>query len=350
MYLTTKVIISAFDKLGGVMKSAGQNAGWPGFELGITEKEYNQLQEVVLTVKHRNQWFTPDSVRNSLTSWSKLLTKSNLENWVSDHDFPVGGKKVAIVMAGNLPLVGFHDLLSVVVSGNIALVKMSSDDNVLLPCLLQILFNYCPELKERIQLLDKLVEFDAVIATGSNNTSRYFESYFGHVPHIIRKNRTSVAIVKNDISENDLKNLGSDIFNYFGLGCRNITKVYFEKDFNLDRFFEAIYSFGEIINMNKYANNYDYNKAIFLLNKEVFLENGFLIITENAAFHSPIGVLHYEFFINEADVLQELKLHNDQIQCVVSAKHVLFGKTQYPNLSEYADNIDTLKFLSELTQ
>jgi len=133
------------------------------------------------------------------------------------------------------------------------------------------------------------------------------------------------------------------------LGCRNITKVYFEKDFNLDRFFEAIYSFGEIINTNKYANNYDYNKAIFLLNKEVFLENGFLIITENAAFHSPIGVLHYEFFINEADVLQELKLHNDQIQCVVSAKHVLFGKTQYPNLSEYADNIDTLKFLSELT-
>jgi len=350
VYLTTKVIISAFDKLGEVMKSAGRDEIWPGFELGITEKEYNQLLEVILTLKHKNQWFTPESVRNSLISWSELLKKNKLEHWVSDYDISEVDKKVAIVMAGNIPLVGFHDLLSVVVSGNTALVKMSSDDNVLLPCLIQMLFHYCPELKERIQIVEKLVEFDAVIATGSNNTSRYFESYFGHVPNIIRKNRTSVAIVKNDISEHDLKNLGSDIFNYFGLGCRNVTKVYFEKGFHLDRFFEAIFSFGEIININKYANNYDYNKALFLLNKEIFLENGFLIITENAALHSAIGVLHYEFFSNESDVLQDLKLQNDHIQCVVSANHVLYGETQFPNLSDYADNVDTLKFLSELNQ
>lgn len=348
MNLTTKVIISAFAKLGEVMSSIGQGSTWPGFEIGITENEYDELQESIVSLKHRNQWFTEDFVRKSFASWSDLLTEKKLESWVANYEFGTKLHKVATIMAGNIPLVGFHDLLSVVISGNIAKVKMSSDDNVLLPRLLEILFHHCPGLKERIHLVDKIVEFDAVIATGSNNTSRYFESYFGHVPNVIRKNRTSVAIVKNDISEENLKNLGFDIFSYYGLGCRNVTKIYFENGFRLDRFFEAIFSFGEVINMNKYANNYDYNKAMYLLNKEKFLENGFLIITEKSALQSPIGVLHYEYFAIENTVVNELESKSEQIQCVVSDINVPFGKTQCPKLNDYADDVDTLLFLSQL--
>jgi len=330
------------------MRVAGKGSVWPGFQSGITENEYNVLIDSVHAVRHKNNWFTENYVRMAFESWGQLLTEQNLLDWVSNYKVGKCSKKVGIIMAGNLPLVGFHDLLCVVISNQIALVKMSSDDNQLIPRLVQILFNYCPDLKKRIHLVDVLEDFDAVIATGSNNSSRYFEAYFKHVPYIIRKNRTSIAIIKLKSTADELHKLGKDIFNYYGLGCRSVTKVFFEQGFDLDRFFRGIYSYNNIVNMNKYANNYEYHKALFLMNSEKFLDNGFLILRENKDDFSPIGVLHYEYYSSEESLTEELKMRKDHIQCVVSDQHVPYGESQSPRITDYADGVDTLKFLTEL--
>lgn len=346
--MTTKEIISGFARLGEVMKTIGKGKDWPGYEIGITSEEFNDLVELIKKVKHRNAWFTEDFVRKSFAEWGNLLNEEQLVKWRSNYPDVERSKKVGIVMAGNLPIVGFHDLLSVVILNHIALVKMSSDDDQLIPALLKVLYNFVPSIEQRISLVAKLEGYDAVIATGSNNTSRYFESYFGHVPNVIRKNRTSVAIVTNATTNDQLSELGRDVFDYYGLGCRNVTKVYFEKGFELDRFFKAIYSFSDIINMNKYANNYDYHKALFLMNKEPFLENGFLMLKESPDYYSPIGVLYYEFFEDKQKVQDQLNEDQEQIQCIVSSEHIAFGKSQAPALSDYADGVDTLKFLTGL--
>lgn len=346
--MTTEVIISTFSKLGELMRAVGKGGVWPGFQSGITEDEYNALIDTVHSVRHKNNWFTENYVRMAFECWGHLLTEEILSEWVSNYKVGECSKKVGIIMAGNLPLVGFHDLLSVAISNQIALVKMSSEDNQLIPMLLQILFNYCPGLKERIHLVDVLEGFDAVIATGSNNSSRYFEAYFNHVPNIIRKNRTSIGIVKLKSTDDEIHNLGKDIFSYYGLGCRSVTKVFFEQGFDLDRFFKGIYSYNSVANMNKYVNNYEYHKALFLMNSEKFLDNGFLILRENKDDFSPIGVLHYEYYSSEESLTEELEMRKEHIQCIVSDQHVPYGKSQAPRIDEYADGVDTLEFLTEL--
>ena len=306
---------------------------------------------------HHNGWFTLENVLFAMQEWSLALTPANLDQWLSSYQLEqTGTKTVGIIMAGNIPLVGFHDFISVLVSGNKALVKLSSNDRLLLPAIADYLMAIAPEWKEKIEFLDtsgsKMENFDAVIATGSNNTARYFEYYFKDKPSIIRKNRNSVAILTGEETKEELALLAEDIFRYYGLGCRNVSKIYVPENYDFDAFFEAIYSWNAIINQAKYANNYDYNKAVYLMSLYKLLENGFLILKEDSSFGSPIATLFYERYTHLDELKQQLREQKDQIQCVVSRdvfeNEVSFGETQHPKLWDYADNVDTLKFLTEL--
>jgi hypothetical protein len=262
-------------------------------------------------------------------------------------------KTVGLILAGNIPLVGFHDFLSVVVSGHKVLVKTSSNDQKLLPFLANYLISVNSELENHIKFTErKLENFDAVIATGSNNTARYFEFYFKDKPSIIRKNRNSVAILTGNESHEDLVNLGEDIFRYFGLGCRNVSKLYVPKDYNFENFFKAIYEYKDVIFYEKYSNNYDYNKAVFLMSNFKLLDNEFLTIKEDTSYSSPISSVFYEYYEDLNEIKSRLKNDADQIQCIVSKdaieNSILFGQTQKPNLWDYADNVDTLVFLQQI--
>jgi len=306
-----------------------------------------------------NHWFTEENLHFALEEWSKALTKEQLEAWIIDYprdyfEHDRGMKTIAIIMAGNIPLVGFHDLLSVLISGNKALIKPSSDDAKLIPFICQILVAINPEFAKQLEFAEgQMKNFDAVIATGSDNSSRYFESYFGKYPHIIRKNRSSVALLSGDESQAELEKLGEDVFRFFGLGCRNVSKVYVPQDFDIQKIFEAFYKYKYIGDHNKYGNNYDYNRAIFLMEHHDFLENGFFIIKENENLHAPVSVLHYERYQNLTSVKAKLEEQAEQIQCIVSEIEeietaVPLGDSQKPRLWDYADNVDTLEFLRKL--
>lgn len=329
------------------------------FFLFITENEvhktenlakFNYLKEEFLSklksAEFQNPWFTQENLIYCLEHWGKILTTEKLNNWLSNYSYTKNPKRVGIIMAGNIPLVGFHDLISVLLSGHLAMVKASSKDDVLMDFVINYLKNADEDLEKSIQKVERLQQADAVIATGSNNTARYFEYYFKEIPHIIRKNRTSVAILTGKESEEDLKNLGGDIFRYFGLGCRNVTKLYLPKDFNTDLIFEAFYDWNLIINHTKYSNNYDYNRAIYLMEQQPFLDNNFVILKESKELHSPIGVIHYEFYEDLNKVKRGLAENEEKIQCIVgNGFEVKFGETQKPSLTDYADGVDTIRFL-----
>jgi hypothetical protein len=253
-------------------------------------------------------------------------------------------------MAGNIPLVGFHDLLSVLLTGNNALIKLSSNDNVIISFVKDYLISIEPLFKDRILLPDgKMQGFDAVIATGSNNTARYFEHYFGNVPNIIRKNRTSIAVLTGKESPEQLEALGEDIFRYYGLGCRSVSKLFVPDGYDFKPFFTSIYSYHPIIEQNKYANNYDYNKAVYLMSEFKILDNGFLVLKEDKSYASPIASLFYENYTSLNNLKERLKEDEDQLQCVVGDgildSEIPFGDTQNPALSDYADGVDTVDFL-----
>lgn len=250
-------------------------------------------------------------------------------------------------MAGNIPLVGFHDMLCTVLSGNIAICKLSNDDRRLLPVFVQVLRNWMPEIAERIVLTAGLMgEVDAVIATGSNNSSVYFEQYFGKYPHIFRRNRTSVAVLTGEETDGELRALGDDMFRYFGLGCRNVSKLFIPKDFNIDRLFEAIVDFGEVVNHHKYANNYDYNRTIYLMNSIPFLDNNFCMLKEDEGLQSPLSVFFTQRYELKAEVEQFLEQHKDEIQAVVGRDYLPFGSGQQPKLDDFADGVDTMAWLT----
>ena len=302
--------------------------------------------------KESNGWFTQDNILYAFESWSKLLTKNELDNWTLNYTLEDTTKNVAIIMAGNIPLVGFHDFLSVLISGNSVLVKQASNDKHFLPLVAKYLEYVEPSFKNKITFReDKLTNFDAAIATGSNNTARYFDYYFGKYPNIIRKNRNSVAVLTGDETENELKGLGEDIFRYFGLGCRSVSKIFVPKGYNFDQLFGAIYGYSDIINYKKYQNNYDYNKAVYLMSEFNLLENGFLMLKEDASYSSPIASLFYEYYEDLNQLQRKLDNDADNIQCVVSntlKNAIRFGETQQPSLTDYADGVDTLEFLSKL--
>ena len=341
-------LINSFSVLGDTMVLFGNNAAKEDMNPFLADLFYEKVNSIILREKHYNGWFTEDSVRESLLSLGKLLSKGNLNDWVSDYPTVDHPKKVGLIMAGNIPLVGFHDFLSVLMSGNTAVVKLSSDDNRLLPVLIEMLFELQPELKESVFVVPQIKNIDVVIATGSNNSARYFEKYFGHLPNIIRKNRTSVAVLNGNETKEDLKELGKDLFTYYGLGCRNVSHLMIPKEFDLDRLFGAIVEYGDIINHHKYANNYDYYKAIYLLNREEFLENGFVLTKETKTLFAPISVLNYQRYNAKSEVVDFIGEHRDEIQAIVGSDFLPFGKAQSPALTDYADGVDTMEFLSNL--
>lgn len=328
-------------------------------EVPANEPYFGLLKEKIEAAVHHNGWFTLENVLFATEQWSAALTEDNLQKWLSEYNFKqVTPKTIGVIMAGNIPLVGFHDFISVLISGHKVLVKQSSNDKLLLPVLADYLKTIAPEIADFIEILpdsgdgaSKMTNFDAVIATGSNNTARYFEYYFSGKPSIIRKNRNSVAVLTGKETPGELAALGEDIFRYYGLGCRNVSKLYVPKDYNFNAFFEAIYSWNPIINQAKYANNYDYNKAVYLMSLYHLLENGFLILKEDASLSSPIATLFYERYENLERVQDELASRKDELQCVVGKgildTEIPFGQTQQPKLWDYADNVDTLAFLIE---
>jgi len=342
-----KNILSA---LGRIMNEIGQDNSWPGFEIGINQSEYDELNDLVQRVHIYNGWFKEVEVRKAFLGISSWLTEEKLSDWLGEYNLVnEKPKTIAIIMAGNIPLVGFHDFISVFLSGNKALLKLSSEDQHLFPALIKIMSHFHTDISEWIKVADSPIkDFDAVIATGSDNSARYFDSYFGKYPNIIRKNRSSIAVLTGDETLEDFKKLGHDIFDYFGLGCRNVSQIWVPKDFVLDRFFEGIYDYNPIVNHNKYANNYDYNKAVYLLNEENMLDNGFMLLKEDESLHSPLGMLHYMRYDDINEVENFIKKNSESIQAIVGKNYIPFGNSQCPTLTDYADNVDTLKFLTEL--
>ena len=308
----------------------------------------SELELAIIRAINYNGWFTPKNVRKALAAIVEMLSEDQLKAWSSAYDLE-GGKRVAIIMAGNIPLVGFHDLLCVLISGHTAIVKMSSDDNQLLPVIVDVLKKIEPNFADKIHFTkDKMENFDAVIATGTNNSARYFEHYFNQYPNIIRKSRSSVAILDGSESDEDLKGLANDVLQYFGLGCRSISKVFLPKDYDLNLLFNAFYAHKEIINNKKYANNYDYNKAVYLMGQHDITENGFLIMKQETALKSPVSVLHYEFYDDLELVYRLVANYKEKIQCVTGKGFIPFGKAQHPGLQDYADGVDTMNFLQSL--
>ena len=338
-------------KLGEIFDLVSNDKNWPGFSIGINEEEYNNFNNLLDSVHHHNGWFSVSMVKYMLNGWSKLLKQEKLDLWLSNYTINNidSSKTIAIICAGNIPMVGFHDFLCVYLIGNPLKLKLSSDDNVLIPAVIDLLSKFDIDIHDQIDLVkEKLSDFDAVIATGSNNTSRYFYEYFGKYPHIIRKSRTSIAVLNGNESEEDLERLSDDVFLFYGLGCRNVTKLFLPKGFDINRVFKGFYSKKEVISNNKYANNYDYYKAIFLLEKYELIENGFIILKEDSSLFSPIGTLYYEFY-DDLNKLEELiKESSEDIQCRVGHNGLPFGKAQQPELWDYADNIDTIEFLINL--
>ncbi len=299
-----------------------------------------------------NPWFTIENQKFALKQWADLLTKENIENWLSEYKISENSKKIGLILAGNIPLVGLHDVISVILSNNIPLIKLSSKDKLMLPFLLEK-WNEFSDNGIEYHFVEKLVDFDAVIATGSNNTARYLEYYFKNHKNIIRKNRTSVAVLKGDETEEELQLLANDIFCYFGLGCRNVTRLFIPEDFVLDKLFENFIAHKEIINHHKYANNYDYNRAVYLLNQEKFWDNNFVMLKEDDKLFSPLSVINFSRYSNLEDVQSFIKDNIEDIQCIVAKKElnidsVEFGEAQNPGLNTYADNVDTMRFLESI--
>lgn len=315
---------------------------------------FKELETAIHLSETYNGWFSKENILFSLQSWAEVLTQENLTHWTKKYDFEkVSEKTIALIMAGNIPLVGFHDFLSVLIAGHKTQIKLSAKDAYLLPALTTILQEITPEFKNKIFFTsEKLENFDAVIATGSNSSAKYFEYYFGKYPNIIRKNRNSIAYLTGSETLDQLKNLANDIFRYYGLGCRNVSKIYVPEDYNFDLFFNAMYSWKDLIYQNKYMNNYDYNKAVYLMGFEPLLDNEFLLLKEDTGFSSPIAVLFYEKYKSPYLALESINNNIDKIQCKVASQNdngfIPFGKTQNPELWDYADGIDTLQFLTQL--
>ncbi|WP_323789000.1 acyl-CoA reductase [Psychroserpens sp.] len=342
--------INAFVKLGDFL-SQFTNEGIQEIEdIPFNDLFFEGFQHQIILAHEHNGWFKKDNILFALQGWSNQLNNKQLSQWLDKYKFTKENQKtIAIIMAGNIPLVGFHDFLSVLITGHHVLVKQSSNDKHLLPFLAKYLEHVEPEFKGRIQFTEsKLENFDAVIATGSDNTARYFEYYFKDKPSIIRKNRNSVAVLTGAESEDELKALSEDIFRYYGLGCRNVSKLFVPKGYDFDSFFKAMYEWHPIIHENKYANNYDYNKAVYLMSEFKMLENGFLMLKEDESYSSPIATIFFEHYESLKELKEVLLLKKEQIQCVVSNgfvdDEIKFGQTQSPNLWDYADGVDTISF------
>ena len=341
---------NVFVTLGRFLNQFAENKSNKDLSVPNNELFFEDFEQLIQLSQSHNGWYTPEQVYFSIQSWAKALSQENLNQWTSSYDFTTTeSKTIALILAGNIPLVGFHDFISVLLSGHNVLVKTSSNDQHLLPFLAKYLIAIEPQLANKITFVEgKLDNFDAVIATGSNNTARYFEYYFKNKPSIIRKNRNSIAVLNGQETKEQLIALGEDIFRYFGLGCRNVSKLFVPKGYSFDAFFEAIFEYQDVIHYEKYANNYDYNKAVFLMSNFKLLDNGFLTLKEDESHASPISSVFYEYYENLDEVEKRVSTESDSIQCIVSnnlvKNSIPFGQTQRPHLWDYADNVDTISF------
>ena len=319
-------------------------------------------EERLMAHAHRtesnNPWFTKEHIKWSIKQIvTQFLNEAKIGSWLNAYNIPASHvpRNIGIVMAGNIPLVGFHDMLCCFIAGHKSIIKLSDKDPYLIPFFINLLKELNPKTESYFELVNKLEDYHAVIATGSNSTAVHFEYYFKNVPHIIRKNRNAIAVLQDEIDDQSLEKLADDIFLYFGLGCRNVSKLYLPKSFNTDLLFENFKAYQEVINHGKYRNNFDYNVAIFMLNKIPYLESGFFILKEDAQIASRIACLHYERYDNESALLNHLTQESEKIQCIVSDKKlanlktVPFGASQIPSLNDYADGADTLAFLLNLS-
>jgi hypothetical protein len=349
MTLETKK--SVFVELGKFLSQFSEDNTIKNPDVLNNDQFFDAFIDLIKLSQSHNGWYTPEQVYFSIQSWAKALTEENLNQWLSDYTIDTTkSKNIALILAGNIPLVGFHDFLSVLISGNTVLVKTSSNDQHLLPFLAKYIIAIEPKFADKITFVEgKLENFDAVIATGSNNTARYFEYYFKDKPSIIRKSRNSVAVLSGKETKAQLIALGEDIFRYFGLGCRNVSKLFVPKGYSFNAFFEAIFEYQDVIHYEKYANNYDYNKAVFLMSNFKLLDNGFLTLKEDKSAASPISSVFYEFYEDLNELQTRLEGQSEQIQCIVSdnliENSIDFGQTQHPQLWNYADNVDTISFL-----
>lgn len=309
----------------------------------------------VETAERRNAWFTHQNIRFALQGIASQLDSQVLSQWLKQYPQTDKPRTIGVVMAGNIPLVGFHDMLCVLLSGNKYLGKLSGKDESLLQFVAQKLISFEPELAQRITFTQAIIrDFDAIIATGSNNSARYFDYYFSRYPHIIRRNRTSVAVLDGSESEQDLALLARDIFMYFGLGCRNVSKLYLPAHYPIEQLCSQFAKHADLGNHSKFANNYDYNKSLYLLNKTAFYDTGFCMLKEDENLFSPISVLYFETYTDLAAVQLKLNAQAEQIQCIVSRlggfykPSLAYGQAQLPRVDDYADDVDTLKFLTYL--
>ncbi len=359
--------IKAFEQLGRILKILldGESSEKLKIEQDSIPFTHKNLREITDTfhetmdeAENQNPWFTRENIIYALTEISRLLTRKNLTYWIrrySQHSLePASPLSVGVVMAGNIPLVGFHDFLTVLISGHNIIVKLSSKDDKLIKFIAELLIGIDGRFDPKIRFEEEFLKnITAVIATGSNNTYRYFEYYFSKYPHLFRKNRNGIAILTEDETTTQLEQLADDIFLYFGLGCRSIAKILVPEKYNFKNFFSGLKKYYYLLDHNKYANNYNYRKSIYMLNQIPHLDNGFLLLKHDKNLSSPISTIYYEYYNNQDDLNHQINRNIDNIQCIVTEKKInhktiSFGQSQKPELWDYADNVDTLKFLTNL--
>ena len=332
--------IESFSELGYILRDSLE---------GKKGKYRDPLEKLIGNQQFRNGWFTQQNVVMALKAIAGELTHDKLTQWterypaLGEHSEPAN---IGVIMAGNIPLVGFHDFLSVLISGNRVIARTSSKDPDLIVFIGEILGDINSSFRNEITFTGGLLkDFDAVIATGSDNTSRYFRYYFGKYPHIIRKNRNSIGIIEGNETSYELAGLGTDVFSYFGLGCRSISKIYVPEGYDVKALAESWAEHSNLVEHNKYANNYDYSKAVFIVNRYDFIDTGYILCRMDKSLASPVAVLHYEYYNSKKSLYREIEDMKDKIQCIAGRDNTPFGKAQMPELWDYADGIDTLEFL-----
>jgi hypothetical protein len=342
-------IIKSFSQLGNVLNYLSNSKSEDTLPFPLDKNDVEHFQSVVRSQRLKNGWFTEDNVWLAIKSHADNLSSDKLQLWQNSYGISKNPKSILVIMAGNIPLVGFHDFVSVLMSGNKIKCKLSSEDNTLLPIIASILIKINPNFQKRIEFVNgPAKDFDAVIATGSDNTIKQFMSYFRNYPCLFRKNRTSLAILNGTETDEELQRLGTDIFSYFGLGCRNVSHLMVPKDYDIDVLFKNIVSFSNVIHHHKYANNYDYNRAVFLLNNIEFLDNNFFLLNKNEDINSPIAVINYHHYDTMKDVEDYIKNNFNSIQVIIGKKYLDFGRAQSPGWEDYADNLNSLDFLLNL--
>jgi len=321
--------------------------------IDVSDENMMEMSKLITESVYYNSWFTPENVRFCLQAWAQALSEDSLRRWMERYRFPHPEKQknVGLVLAGNIPMVGFHDALCVLLSGHRFTAKCAATDNRLLPAVMKLLCAIDEDFSERVSFTDRLLRHaDAFIATGSNNAGHYFDFYFRKYPHIIRRNRNAVAILTGNETAEQLQLLGEDIFRYFGLGCRNVSKLFVPKDYDFSLLIESLSDWRWLELHHKYRNNYDYNKAIFLVNGDDFIDAGFFMLKRSASLSSPISTIFYEAYATLDEVAVKIEQAKEQIQCVVSETAVPFGEAQTPQLWDYADGVDTMEFLCHLSE